>query len=286
MKTIYSTRQLESCNSHSSTGVTNTRLVTCFADSKNPYLLVPGELCQYALKNKFVSPLRLYIYLKTTCKGQRKIGYGDIKTICHELHWTGKTYRSNLKKLIAENWIGRDENSGYYFIRSFSAIALRNNFISRTGIIFKKEFLLDFRAFLAGAVICKLVSHQEGKKFSEERKSWRSVPNENRIPSFYPVASKALAEVLGISLTSARGLKAIAARAGHILIKKNYTDTGYTSKQVKQYKKANPEIANRVRIRGISVCLQECDTIKRLMTLRSIQRLRIPRLLCNRKFPN
>jgi len=276
---------LKTCPNTSSTQILRSKLTVEDVNIHNRNLLVPIDLCRFALRERLVPPLKLFIYLKATCAGQKKLKYGDVAAICRYLKWTPKTYKSNLRKLLSRNWVGYNINSGYHFVRGFNRIAKREGFRSRSAVLFQPKDFNDFRSFIAGAVICGLVSQQRGRKFLEERKAWRSNPTKSDLPSFYPVASKALSTILGISISSARSLKDLAKNGGYIRIQKKLRSTDVPSNQKNSYKKAVPEEAHKVRVRGRWLWLQDIDTVCPLMTLRSKGSGYLPSLICNRKFP-
>lgn len=224
-------------------------------------MLIPVEMCFYAISNKFIRPFQLYIYLKSICSGKIIIQQADFKKIAEALNLKSeRTIKNNLKILLKNNWIGHNKKSGYYFIRGFEKIRTYFDFKSRTGAEFETKDITKFKAFIAGAVIGYLVSQQKRREWVSERKKWRSNQLTHKPSKLYPIANFALAKILNASYCKAQGLKKLAHKAGYILLKKNFTDTGVDAKFKRRYKKVNPENAHRVRLHKNKLVLQDTDT--------------------------
>ena len=70
------------------------------------YMIIPIEMCFYALTEKFVCPFQLYLYLKVHSSGKIKLDTQKFREIAIDLGFKSvKTMRNNLKALKDERWI-------------------------------------------------------------------------------------------------------------------------------------------------------------------------------------
>jgi hypothetical protein len=227
------------------------------------YLLIPVEICNFAITNKCIKPLQLYIYLKSissgklffTKQGQAKcakaLGYKSVKSV---------TYNLNL--LLKRNWVGYNKSSGIYFIRSFRRIKKFINAKSNTCAEFNTNEIKNFKGFVAGACIGYLVNQQKRKIWLTESKNRDSKPiSQNPIPDYYPVANHALAQIWKVAISTAFVLKKLAHKKGYISVKKEFQLINVSINFKKQYQKSNPEIAHKVRVKNNKLFLQEADKI-------------------------
>jgi hypothetical protein len=225
------------------------------------YLFIPVEMCSWAIRNKFIRPFQLYIHLKGSCSGKRKISKDDFKRIATDLSLKSyKSVENNLKLLLKRNWIGYSNNSGYYFIRGFDVIRKTHNLRFRSAARFDTDEILKFKAFIAGAVIGHLVNIQRRKRRVTERKRSRSKQVIPPSSEYFPVSCLSVAKILNISISTAHRLKNFARKANYIDLKKNLTPIPVNIKYLKQYKKANEEFAHKIIVRKRKPYIQEIDT--------------------------
>jgi len=226
------------------------------------YVFIPVEMCSWAFKNRFVRPFQVYIYLKAHCNGKMKINKVDLYDIAQELELkSGRAIKNNIDLLLEKNWIGYNNNSGYYFIRSFDRIRADNGFKSRTAAEFNSDRILSFKGFIAGAVIGYMINIQRRKKRVTERNRSRSSPITRPTSEYFPVASLALAKVLNVSISTAFKLKQLAAREGYILLRHNLKKINVPVSQKEALKRAFPEVANRVVVVNGRLAVQLPDTV-------------------------
>jgi hypothetical protein len=220
---------------------------------------IPVQLCHYALSKNLSNPFRLYCYLKGDCSGVMKIDIVYIDSIAADLKCNPKSITNNLRKLRELNWIGHNPMSDYYFIRSFHSVMKAHGFTSRTGAEFKKDYLKDFKAFIAG-VLVGYVCNSIRRKQAAERKRCRSI-QAARLSDGQPVATRLIANRLNVSLGTAHKLKKLAASAGFIKIQKSFINTGVNGFEKKFYQKTFPEMAGRIRDKKGALMLVDTDKI-------------------------
>ena len=225
-------------------------------------MIIPIEMCFYALSKKFVSPFQLYLYLKVHSSGKIKLDSPKLGEIARDLGFKSvKTIRNNLKKLKDEGWIGYNKKSGYYFIRGFDIIRKQKKFTRRTGVEIRVTEIKDIKAFSCGAVIGYLINIQKRKKWMLERKKARSRQSKRFSSSFYPISSWVLAKILNISTSTAHKYKQLAKRANYISVKKSIKATGIHVSNIRHIKKYYPEIGYKIRVKNNQLYIQGVDRI-------------------------
>ena len=238
---------------------------------------LPLSLCEFAIRNDFFSPLRLYIYLKTISAGQIRLDTTIKKNISKTLGIGVKTVSSQLQKLQDRNWVGYNKASGYYFVRGFDKIRELEYLRGRRGVwVDVSKDIQDkkrFCAFVKGAVIGQLtnVSKYKAKKEQEGREPEHTKGSSNHrlrpsLPSFYPVSCHALSRILGITISTASEYKAQAQEYGYIQVEKKMVRLPLTGNAKDHdanlapiYKASHPDVAHKVRIVKGKVYLQEAD---------------------------
>ncbi len=238
---------------------------------------LPLSLCEFAIRNEFFAPLRLYIYLKTVSAGQIRLDNATKMSVANALGIGVKTVGNQLQKLQERNWVGHNAKSGYYFVRGFDKVRDLEHLRGRRGVWLDVSKDIQqkkrFHAFVVGAVIGQLtnVSKYKAKKEQEGREPEHTKGSSNHrlrpsLSSFYPVSCHALSHILGISISTASEYKAQAQEYGYIQVEKKMVRlplTGNTKDHDANlapiYKASHPDIAHKVRIIKGKVYLQEAD---------------------------
>ena len=129
---------------------------------KNDKVQIPLELISYVLENKLVTAFKVYMYLKCSTSG--KIHQNDAIISQMGLFLDIKdrrTLRKHLEVLMALNWVGYNQESGYYFIRSISSLRKQLGIKKRNAATFHFKDLNNFHAFLAGSLISGAINSQK-----------------------------------------------------------------------------------------------------------------------------
>lgn len=239
------------------------------------YMLIPIEMCKYAITNKFIRPLQLYIYLKTQHVGCFKLELCCLKKIANDIGLKSvKTVKTNLELLIKRNWVGLNNKSGNYFVRGFEAVRRQEGFNYRASAIFYISDIKEIKAFTAGAVISYLVRQQKRRDWVAGRLKRRSLQATQPSSQYYPVAILALAKILNISFAKAHRIRELAAKKGFIFLRQNFQNTDVEIGLKLQYQKCRPDIANRMRIKSHKVMLQLISTVLPLVELRKRKKMK------------
>ena len=224
-----------------------------------PFVNIPIDLCEFTIRKRFYRPLQLFIYLKTICSGKIRSGDLDLQEAGNAIGLSSvRAVKNNLNKLKQENWIGFNKKSNYYFIRGFDKIREQYGFKARGAVEFE---ILSLKAFIAAAIIAKLINSQKRKRKATERVKGRSNHIACLSSIYFPVANKGLAKILSISISTAYELKLLAEAAGYISIKKTFIWTGIQKGEAPFFKRGLPELANKVKTETGEIRLQGIDQV-------------------------
>ncbi len=196
---------------------------------KHSFLQVPVEISQYVFANNLVKSFGIYLYLKMHSSGKVHENSQVFKNIQHELQIKdNRTFRKHMNVMLAENWIGFNPVSGYYFIRSFGYIRGKCHFKSRQATKFRIEDFKYLQVYLFAVCLCAIVRRQH--YFWEVKRRKRravtkqtDVTNHSRVfsknspkPPYYGLSNRMIAKHFGYSKTRACELKMSAARLGYL----------------------------------------------------------------------
>lgn len=190
------------------------------------YTTIPALLCEYAILNRKVNELKLYIYLKLNSNGFVCIDIKNNNKWARELGVSNKTIKKSLEWLKKKKWItvNSKRNSlkicGYAQLKNLIKISLT------IGAIFEPTSVHDyktFRAFCCGVVI---KHYLDKKKYFDQKqsaaKNGASILNRFCKKGFYPMANNYLATCLEVSLPTAFRIKNEAEKAGFIETKASF----------------------------------------------------------------
>lgn len=246
-------------------------------------MTLPIEWIYLVVNRRLFRSAQVYLYLKSISDGKTCIQPELVNEITEVLGLkSGKTTKKAIEKLLELNWVGYNPASKYYFVRSFKNVAFLHGFSRKTVAKFEIEYLGELKAYLIGAIIEDLIRKQkrrirklkvdtnnsEREHLRAERYKGRSFQPEEATASFFPLANKALAKILHISVQTAFEYKKLAKEQGYIEIKKNFKHIDISHKELWLYKKTIDEAeAAKVRVLPLGndryiVYSQECDTVK------------------------
>jgi hypothetical protein len=247
---------------------------------KEPYnFYLPVELCSYVLTNRLTNQFRLYVYLKGSCAGKRKISKADIKEISKALSCNPKSIQRHVKNLLELKWIGYSSHSQLYFIRGFEDLKEKYNLQRRTASQFQESDLQQFKPFLAGSVIGYITNHYKHKAIKSNRAERYYQQRSNQpgtLSNGFAIACRLISKVMGISEGQAYNLKEMAEKAGYLKIEKQFQELPYKDFEKDQFVKGWPELAGRVRKRKGKLALIQSDKITSLIRFKT-QRKRTKR---------
>lgn len=223
-------------------------------------VLIPVELCQYVLEKKLCNPFQLYITLKLFYKkgNFRPIG-GELESLRVVMGVKSlKTIKSGLSQLESLGWIRFDVKSGLYFVLGFDKLQIKYKMYRTTAVEFSMENIKVFKPFLIAAVIGKLVNVQ--KRRCIEGVSTRGGTKQLSVHSF-PVANRALAKILKVSVSTAFEYKKMAVVNGFATVKKQTSITNFNPSEIEFIRKSI-EDGNRYVLKKGRVVIQDIDLME------------------------
>lgn len=189
-------------------------------DRKKREIKIPVELCFFVIQKKMLPVFKVYILLKMTSSGKCRLSKWDKEDMTEFCGYkTVRSLNNQLKKLLELDWIGYNKKSGMYHIRSFDSVQKKYSFYKRTGFWFAIQDMQCFDGVIYGAVIGYLSKNQGGKQRFDREKGW-SKQDLCKSPGFYPLANRALAKILKISISTASIMKLRAEEVESIEIKR------------------------------------------------------------------
>ena len=180
------------------------------------YSNIPVELLVYALKNRKVNQLRLYLHLKLSSDGYITFSRQGKALWAEELQIDPKTLNSALEWLIRQRWITVNGKRGVLHIISYGRLSQKLKLRFTTGFAYDTGVHRDFRELICGVVISYYLRRK--RYFKRRSGSAKGGPITNRIRGgeFTQMANGYLAKCLGVSIATAYRIKQLAEKAGYI----------------------------------------------------------------------
>lgn len=246
-------------------------------DKYNDYLCIPVELLTFALRNKKVNQVRLFVCLKSLYpSGRFKFDEENIKAICKLLHCHTKSFNANFQWLASPNRKWVTFNKDYCQIKGFKKILIKINYSSRKcAIYYPNSNFINFRAFAYGSVI---TYYMKLKRKMERRPGMykeRAVKRRHPFSVSYTLPNLYLAKCLGISKSCAINYKKIAEDSGYINVRKRFHDFNGLPDHFKLLKKYTDEsIAKKLRNLNGIIAIQLPDEITSAIIIKKKHNLR------------
>ena len=233
------------------------------------YFSIPIELAYWAITNKKSRTVQVYIALKSLCDGKLTVDIELQKGIAALIGIKSRqTIRSHINLLLDYNWIGYNEKSKNYFIRSWGFVMSNLGFRRQILIRFDIVDLRNLKELFIGAIIADLIKKQKRQQLRAEQNKGSSFQPLEKVASFFPVANVALARILKISVYSAFKYKRKARDSGFIEIHNNKKLLKINKEELWMYRKAvDEQVARRTRFYRVNkntyiIYTQEVDTVK------------------------
>lgn len=188
-----------------------------------------------------------------------------LRSAAHYLNCHQRTIKRRLERLRKRNWIGRFK-CGILIIRSFKDLfRIENIGASRTGAVFYMNDLKKVTAFVVSACIGYLVRSQKAKLWREKRarqpgaKKAAPIPPGVALPSSFPVACKYIADIFGISISTASEWKRLGLESGFLSVDKQFEFVGIDNRL--EYKRLGYEDDHLIVYRNGSYYRQGIDLV-------------------------
>ncbi|WP_029209567.1 hypothetical protein [Aquimarina agarilytica] len=236
------------------------------------YTTIPIMLCKYALVNRRVNHLALYIYLKHNSSGYIQYSGEAYKKWAEDLKMSERWTRDAIKWLIEKGWITVNNKRKSYRITSYKNLHKKLNLVTKSAVIYELNNFISLREFCCAALI---TYYMKVKRFSEKkRRSVSKIGDANTNHYFYPKGFYAIpisyiAKCLGVSNSTANKYKKCAEKSGLLEVRntsKYFIDNikaDITYKDISFIKKTFPYLAGRLRLnKNKHVVVVETDIIR------------------------
>jgi hypothetical protein len=229
---------------------------------------IPYALIEVVATERLYQPFGLLLFLKAKSRGCLKSRSQTLSEAATYFNKHERTIRRYVRILEKRNWIGRYDNGGY-ILRGFDKICGIEKIPRSKACVFTvKEHLPNTRAFIVGACIGHLSKGQKDKLWRERSKEGKkgiSHEIDQTLPTHFNVASRGIAKIFGVSVGTATNWKKEAKR-------QQYIDIVHTLRPLPEgingmeWKRAFPEFAHLLRIRGDKYFIQYPDKIGSKLT--------------------
>ncbi len=177
-----------------------------------------------------------------------------------------RAVKNNLIRLIELNWIGKDENSGYYFIRGFEWLLQEIGETNNKKALFYTQDIRELRSFVTASIMGDIIRKQRWiikHELAQQYKGRAFQAHAKSISYYQPIANRYLAKVLSVAPSTAAGYKQEALHAGFIELKPDINPLDISSSQVPYYLDENPHHSTKIRRKnkGRYVYLRESDLV-------------------------
>ena len=246
-----------------------------------PYLKIPVEMAQFALRGQKYKKVRSYTASHFLCSGKARISERPARRLSDVLQVSETTVYRHFNWLLDRNWMGKDEDNGWFFFRGLDRVHKIENWqFARAAIMFPKD-LETFKAFLAGVVCASLAITREGQRTGQHMSR-----NINRSePPAALISLSVLADTLDISMSTAQRIRNLADECNYIQNEPTLIEiTNWTPNQLVELKSQDistlpvrlfgrsgiKNVAiNRIRYEDGKLKLQEPNSVKALIPLKS-----------------
>jgi len=182
-------------------------------------LNIPIELLVYALSNRKVNPLRLFLYLKSQGSGYVSWDAEQKEKILSGLDLKSpKTIEANLTWLLGNGWVSMNTKRASIHVVSYLVLAKKFDFKCATGAVCELQNLKNFRPFIYAAVVTYYLQYKYRIARQSARKKGRTTTNcrYRDLPADY------LAKVLNLGKSTIVRYRQKAWDAGFIKMKHRY----------------------------------------------------------------
>ncbi|TKG91610.1 hypothetical protein EYV94_21535 [Puteibacter caeruleilacunae] len=230
---------------------------------------VPIDLLLYSLRKRKVNQVRLYLYLKYIASGNIKLTNEVIDDICSKLDWCKKTFEKHRQWLLRKKWISYNNRTKSLHIKGYKRIASKWYQHHNRSVKCRIEDLINFRAFCCGAVIGWGSIYIKSKKRAS-RKNFKGDLNKDahHVKKVNELPNKLLAPILGLHYTTISKYRTLAEDHGYLSIKQNYKPSDWPKEFLAEVKEANPDKADRLKVRGGFIVEQLPSTIITDLTIK------------------
>lgn len=234
------------------------------------YTTIPIALCKYAIKNRKVNHLKLYIYFKLTSSGHIKYSSHSISAWATDIEMSERWIKDAIKWLVEKGWITVNSKRKSYRIISYMQLCNKLKLDKNSAVKFENDDFSNFRQFLSAALITKCLKVK--RIINRNKPSGFILTDSSKYEffyskSFHPLPISYIAKQLGVTMSTANNIKRWAIESKTVFKMKNipYLLDGNGEKLGMEHWSGivanNPMIAGRLR-RGKFIRIVEADLLE------------------------
>ncbi|MFP5437250.1 MAG: hypothetical protein ACLGH8_05665 [Bacteroidia bacterium] len=244
------------------------------------YTNIPVSLCEFALVNRKINQLKLYVYLKLNSDGYIEFNHQRLAIWAYELGISIRTAKTAIEWLINNKWLTVNGKRNSLHIISYKNLGRKLHLQFGTGVILDITNQIDYKHFKSFCCASVITFYLNKKRYFNKQSAINkgiAKTNCKRINGFYPMANSYLAKCINVSTTTAYRIKKDAEVSGFITTKSEFshieTKSGRKvdkySYETIWYSIVKEGLPNRLR-RGKKYLLQvESDLIRSVLKLKA-----------------
>ena len=246
------------------------------------YQLIPVELCEYVYRNRLVNSFRLFMYLKTHSKPVFQLSESCFDEWMKDLSIkSAKTLNKHLDKLFELQWLRKSKSTNTVFVSGFDWIKQHLGLVSKSAVMYYPEHLKSFRTFIACAVVGHMLKSKKRKRRAAIRKKGRRYQVALALSFFYVpkhigFSNEILAERLNVKKSTITNIKKKGNKLEYLISIPSFSPVNVETKLKKQWAKAFPEFANRMRTIKGKLYLQTYDNMRSLLQYKNRRKKIVP----------
>ena len=236
------------------------------------YTTIPVMLIKYALVNRKVNHLMLFVYFKYIASGHIKYDNDNVKAWATDINMSERWVKDALKWMVRNKWITVNSKKRSYRIISYKQLCEKLKINSMSATIYEPDDFSEFKEFCCAVVITyyiKLKNYMDKKKsqsvssLTDTSSSWYFYSR-----GFCAMPITYLAKCLGVCNSTANKFKKCAINSRLIDVKKHFRPLyGSNGKRLgiehlNYVKMTYPSKAGRIRTNGKYLSLVEADIMK------------------------
>ena len=234
-------------------------------------------MAQFALREAKTKQVACYTATHFIYSGKARLSDKPAYKVANLIDVSPRSVYRYFNWLLSRNWFGKDEENGWLFFRGLDTVHNIEGWNFARAVIMQSKDLQDIKAFLAGAVMASLVQTGKGQRTEQVKGCSEQAVGQ--------ISLSVLADVLDVSTRHAQKLRKIADSCGYIENKPTLTEiTNWTPNDLKELRKqdlnylpvellgyADKKVTpiDRIRYEDDKLFLQEANTIKCLLQLKS-----------------
>ena len=187
------------------------------------YTTIPIKLCEYALVNRKVNHLMLFIYLKHISSGHVSYSNENIRLWAIDINKSEKWVKSALKWLIKNGWITVNSKRQSYRVVSYKQLFKKLQLKSLTAVVFEPNDFSELKSFCCAVVIAYSLFI---KRLRDKKRQSVSIMDDTskscyfHQKGFIEMPLSYLAKDIGVSVSTANNYKRIAKGAKLLIVKR------------------------------------------------------------------